>query len=128
MEIAQDSEIVLDGVAALDSHQRSQLVLPISGFDVCRAERHHHPVGMFARLLVYRIDQLKCPVSVLAGVQRRLDPDGKELSAQVAVLGFIEIEMQVERRLGNVEVGVEKELRRIRVRIYDYRGIVDRLS
>ena len=110
---------------ALDPHQCGQLVLAVRGFDISGAEGHHHPIGMLARLLVNTVYELQRAVRILARVQRGLHPDGKKLGAKIAALRFLQVEMQVNGRLGEVEVRIEEKLRGVRVRINDDRGIMD---
>ena len=81
MVVAQYSKVVLDGVSSFDAHQRRELVVAMRGFDVGHAEGHHHLVRMFAGLLIDTIDELQCPVGILTGIERWLDPDGKEFGA-----------------------------------------------
>ena len=111
-------------MAALDAHQRGQLVLAMRRLDIRRRIRHPHPVGMLRRLLVNGIDQLQGAPRVVALVKVRLDPDREELRAKVALLGRVEIEIAAIELVGKVVVLVDQPLRRIGMRVDNDSGVV----
>ena len=130
VEIAQQVDIVFDRVTAFDTHQRSQFLLFVGTLDIVGAERHHHAVGMPRRLLINRIDQIERVAGEVALVGLRLHPDGKELSAKIACLGFIEADVAVVLGVGrsDVEILVEKTLRRVGVGVDNQRRLVNLAS
>jgi len=72
-------------------------------------------IGMARGLLVDRVDELQRAMGVLAFVLLRLDPDGKEFGAEVALLGRFEVQMSAIERTGEVIVFIEQPLGGIRV-------------
>ena len=52
VEIAQQTDVILNRVAALDSQQRSKLLLFVGALNIVDGVCHHHAVGMARRLLV----------------------------------------------------------------------------
>src|SRR5438132_12651457 len=82
---------------------------------------------MTGGLLVDRINQIERVLGEVALVSCRLDPDGKELGAQVAGAGFIETDVAVVVGIDgtDVVVFVEERLRRVSVRVYPDGRIVD---
>ena len=75
IEIAQQMDIILNRMAALDAQERGEFVLFMSSLNVCRAERHHHAVGMACCLLVYGVDQVQCLLGVVSLIGCRFYPD-----------------------------------------------------
>ena len=84
--VAQQPERIVDGVAALDAHQRRQLMVAVGNLDIGRGEGHPHPVGMLRRLVIHRIDQIESTTGVLSLVQIRLNPDRKKLRPEITFL------------------------------------------
>ena len=91
--VAQQMNVILDRVPALDSHQRGQFVLAVRAFDVRRRERHHHAVRMPRRLLVNRIDQIERVLGEMPLVGLRIHPDGKEFRAQISAPRLVQTDM-----------------------------------
>ena len=79
---------------------------------------------MLRRLLVDRIDQLQRAPGIVALVQVRLDPDRKELRAEVALLGRLEIEIAAVQLVGKIVVIINQPLRGIRMRVDNDGGVV----
>ena len=57
--VAQQADVVLDGVPAFDAHQRRQFVFLVGALDIGDGKGHHHAVGMSRGLLVNRVDQIE---------------------------------------------------------------------
>jgi hypothetical protein len=112
-------------VAALDAHQRGELVVAMRGDDVGGREGHPHLVGMLRRLLVDGVDQLQRPPGVMIFVEVGLDPDGEELRAEVALVRGVEVQLPAVERIGQVEVLVDETLRRVGVGVDDDGGAVE---
>ncbi len=125
--VAQHADVALNGVAALDAHQRGQLVLAVRGEDVLGAEGHHHLVGMQTGLLVHRVDHVERALDFLALELLGIDPDGEELGAKVAGLDLVEVHVAVAGVLREVEVLVHKAAGRVGVGVDDEGGVVDGL-
>jgi hypothetical protein len=120
--LAQQGERVLDGVAALDAHERGELVLAMGLLDAFGRGDELDLVGMFGDLLLDGVDQLQGAAGVLALVEGGLDPDGEELGAQVALVDGVEVEVAAVERVGEVEVLIEKALRGVGVGVDDDGG------
>jgi hypothetical protein len=68
VEIAQEADVVFDGVSAFDAQQGGELVLAVGALDVFDAEGHHHAVGMAGGLFVDGIDEIERVAGVVAFV------------------------------------------------------------
>ena len=66
IKLAQQPDVIFDGMPAFDAHQGGQLFLLVSAFDVLDREGHHHAIRMSRSLLVYRVDQVHRMVSELS--------------------------------------------------------------
>ncbi len=117
--IAQQAEAILDRVAALDAHQRGELVITVRGEDVGGREGHLHLVGMLRGLLVDGVDQFQRAFGILALVEIGLDPDGEELRAEIALFGGVEVHLATVEGHGEVVVFVDEALRRVGVGVDD---------
>ena len=128
--IAQQVHVVLDRVAAFDAHERGEFVLAMGALDVGHGEGHHHAVGMMRRLLVDGIDEIERVAGEVALVSIGVDPDGKELRAEVAAAGFVEADVPRVIGIGraDVEVFVEKTLGRVGVGVDHDGGFLNRAS
>ena len=84
--VAQQPQRALDRVPALNPHQRRQLVFPMSPLDILRRVSHHHLVRMFRRRLMHAVDQFQRSSRIMPLIQLRLNPDRKELRAQIPLL------------------------------------------
>src|SRR5579864_9063097 len=77
-------------------------------------------------LLINAVNQVHGALGIMA-LELRLNPDGEELSPQIALLDLIEIDMAFRDRrvLAKVKVFVQKSLWGVRVGINDQRGLMD---
>src|ERR1700739_2668871 len=96
-----------------------------AGNIVC-GEGHGHFVRMAGCLLVNAVNQVHGALRVVS-LELRLDPDGKELCSQIALLDLVQIDMAFAygRVLAEVKVFVQEALRRVRVCIHDEGRVVD---
>ena len=127
VEIAEQANVVFDGVAAFNAEQCGKFVFAVGALDVGDAESHHHAVGMAGGLLIDRIDEIERVAGEVALVGFRVHPDGEELGAEIAGLGLVEADVAGVFGIGrsDVVVFVEKALRRVGVRVDDDGGVVD---
>ena len=91
--VAQQVDIVLDRVPALDPHQRGEFVLLVGALDVGCGESHHHAVGMPRGLLVDGIDQIESVLGEVALVGLWFHPDREEFGAQISAAGLVEADV-----------------------------------
>ncbi len=126
--VAQEGKRVLDGVPAFNAHERRELALVVGRFHVRRGIGHAHLVRMLGGLLVDGVDQFKRALGVVAFVEVGLDPNGKELRAEVALFGGLKVEMATVERVGEIIVFVEKALRSVGVRVNHEGGAMDSLG
>ena len=115
--LAEKGEGVLDGVAAFNSHERGELVVAMSFFDARRCGDELNLIGVSGDLLLDRVDQLEGAAGILAFIELGLDPDGKELGAEVALVDGVEVEISFAARIGEIEVLVKEALGRVGVGI-----------
>ena len=117
-------------MAALNAHQRGQLLLFVRASDIGDREGHHHAVRMACGLLVYRVDQIERVLGIVRLVGLGLNPDGKELGAKITGSDFIQADMADIFRIAiaDIEIFVEKTLRSVGVSVNNDRRLVDRLS
>ena len=92
--------IVLDGVAAFNSHQGCELVLLVRALNVLHRKRHHHAIRMMRRLFVYRIDQVKSVLGEVVLISFRINPDGEKLGAKIAGTSFVEADVSIVLGIG----------------------------
>ena len=76
-------------------------------------------------LLLHRVDQDQRAPRKLSLVRLRVDPDGKEHRAKVALARGFEVEIAVAERVAQIEVLVDKALRRIDVSVNDESGALN---
>ena len=93
VEIAQEMNIVLDGVTTFDSHQRRKLLLLVGALDIIHGKRHHHSIRMARCLDIDGIDKVEGVLGEVALIGFRFDPDGKELSAQISGASFVKADV-----------------------------------
>src|SRR5579862_385474 len=119
--------VVFDGMPAFNAHQSGEFVLAVRPLDVRHGKRHHHAVRVVRRLLVNRIDEIQGVLSEVALVSFRIDPDGKKFSSKIAAADFVEADVSDVVWIGgaDIEILVEKPLRRVGVSIDDDGGVLN---
>ena len=124
--VAQEAEVVLDGVAALDAHQDGELSALVCGEDLVGGEAELQLVGGFADLLKCAVDEREGAVrGLFRGVLAGVDPDGEELCVEVALLRGVVVQHAAVERIGEVPVLIDEALRRVRVGVDDDSGLVN---
>jgi hypothetical protein len=104
IEIAQQVNVILDGMPALDAHQGSELFLLVGALDLLDGIGHHHAIGMTRRLLVDRIDQVQCMLREVSSVGCGIDPDGEELRSQISAAGLVKADVADVFRIGRADI------------------------
>ncbi len=126
--LAQECKRIFNGVAAFNAHERGELVFAVRLLNAFRGGDKHHLIRMPGYLLLDRVDQFQRAMGELALVERRFDPDGKELRAQIPFVNGIQIHVAAVEGIGEVEVLIHKSLRCVSVGVnYDGR-LLDLLS
>jgi hypothetical protein len=125
VEIAQQIERVLDGVAAFDADHQRRLSFALRGADRGRIGGEEELVRQPARLFVDRLDE---PVRELRGAAariRRRDVRGEERSRDPAGPQRGEVRLRLGVVLVEVDVVAEEAVRRVAVAVDDDRAAVD---
>src|SRR4051794_14575847 len=88
--------------------------------------RHHHAIGMSERLLVDRVDHIERAFRV-AGSDPRINPDGKELGSEIALLNLTKIKVSTgDGSVGSeIETFIHEAPRSVSVSVDDERGVVN---
>ena len=115
--LPQQCERVLNGVPALNAHERGKLVLAVGKLYALRRRNKHYLVRMLGHLLLHRVDQHQRAPRILAFVKRGLHPDGKELRSQISLVDRLQVEIAAAQRIAHVEVFIDKALRGVGVGI-----------
>ncbi len=109
-------------MAAFDPHQRGDLVLAMRLFDPLRRSHKFHLVGVLRLLLFHSIDQFQRAARILTLEPHWVDPDRKELRAQVSLARRLQVPVAHAARIGQTKILVQHSLRRIGVGINHDRG------
>ncbi len=121
---AEDGEVVIDHVAAFDTHERSDLALFFGGADFFGGGGKDKIVGMFANGFADGVDLVESLLNGDGAGDFAVDPDGEEDGVQAAFAHARDVDVAVGVTRADIEGGVEEALGGVVVGIdNDGRGV-----
>ena len=119
IENIERAQVVLDDVAAFDSHQDRDLLLAVDARDVVRRERQIEGVRMAGHLLVHQVNQVERAMDQVLGGPIDADPDREELRPKMPVAHLRDADHIGAAPIGQVVALVEHHLGSVGVRVDD---------
>src|SRR6185437_7499299 len=121
--------VIFNGVAALDPHQRREFVLLMNADNIVRRESHFHFVRMARRLLIDAVNQVH-GTDCITAFEAGFDPYGEKFRAQIAFPYFVEVNLPFGdgSNFAQIEIFIEKALGGVRMRINNQCRLVNALG